>query len=121
MNHDARTTSVVILGRDYKIRTTESEDFVHEVATYVDGMMNRISSKMTAGTTSQIAVLAALNIAEELFRERRNGHEPPSLNVEDEGSAVDVNNRVIALIHRLDEMVEGTGAPSEVAARSVPA
>jgi hypothetical protein len=84
-------------------------------------MMNRISSKMSAGTTSQIAVLAALNIAEELFRERRNGHGPPSSKTEDEGSVVDVNDRVIALIHRLDEMVEGSRVSGEIAARSVPA
>jgi cell division protein ZapA len=119
MNHDARTTSVVILGRDYKIRTTESEEFVHEVAAYVDGMMNRISSKMSSGTTSQIAVLAALNIAEELFRERRNGHAPASASTEENG--VDVNDRVIALLHRLDELVESPGASREIAARSVSA
>ncbi len=122
MNHDTRTTSVVILGRDYKIRTTESEEFVREVAAFVDGMMNRISSKMSTGTTSQIAVLAALNIAEELFRERRNGHAPAMpVALEADGAGVDVNDRVIALIQRLDEIAEGPETTREIAARSASA
>lgn len=101
MESEVRTTSVVILGRDYKIRTTESEEFVRDVATFVDAMMSRISSKMSSGTTSQIAVLAALNIAEELFRERRNGHASPA--AEENGESVD--DRLKALLLRLEDVL----------------
>jgi cell division protein ZapA len=73
MSSEARTVSVHILGREYRIRSTEDGDFVREVARYVDELMRQISEKMTSGTTTQIAVLAALNVAEELFRGRRDG------------------------------------------------
>jgi cell division protein ZapA len=100
MSSDFRTTSVMILGREYKIRTNENEEFVHAVAGFVDDMMSRISSKMTSGTTSQVAVLAALNIAEELFRERRLVHvTPPS-------AADEVNERLRSLSLRLEEVLE---------------
>jgi cell division protein ZapA len=116
MSSLVRTTSVLILGREYKVRTTEDEDFVHEVAEYVDTLMNRISTKMASGTASQIAVLAALNIAEELFRAKRNGF--PSAPAEDE-----VEGRLRALSSRLSEMLDGAesaktrtkGAPARTA------
>ncbi len=108
MSSEVRTTSVVILGRDYKIRTNESEEFVREVAAFVDAMMNRISSKMSAGTTSQIAVLAALNIAEELFRERRNGGAGPGSHNGDAGA---VDERLRAMLHRLEEVLDAPPRP----------
>lgn len=104
MSSEVRTTSVVILGRDYKIRTTESEEFVRDVARFVDEMMNRISSKMSSGTTSQIAVLAALNIAEELFRERRNGHAAASVDGSSSGDEAD--ERMRAVLHRVEELLD---------------
>ena len=98
MTSDFRTTSVMILGREYKIRTNESEEFVHSVAVFVDDMMSRISSKMLSGTTSQVAVLAALNIAEELFRERRVAHVSPA------GANDEVTERLRSMSLRLDEV-----------------
>ena len=100
MNSDVRTTSVMILGREYKIRTNESEEFVHSVALFVDDMMSRISSKMLSGTTSQVAVLAALNIAEELFRERRVAHVPSPMPNDE------VSERLRSMSLRLDEVLE---------------
>jgi cell division protein ZapA len=97
MSEKAQTTTVRILGHEYRIRSAESSEFVREVALYVDELMHQISSKLTSGTPSQIAVLAALNIAEELFRERRNGgpNEP-----------TEVSERMRAVIARLGEAVE---------------
>lgn len=100
MAPEVRTTSVHILGQEYKIRSSESGDFVRDVALYVDQLMHQISSKMTTGTTSQIAVVAALNLAEELFRERRN----PGGNGE---SPQEADSRIQALVTRVEEMIEG--------------
>jgi len=107
MSSDVRTTSVMILGREYKIRTNENEEFVHAVAAFVDDMMNRISTKMTSGTTSQVAVLAALNIAEELFRERRMTH------ASSPGAPDQLNERLRSLSLRLDEMLESASNSRE--------
>lgn len=108
MSSEARTTSVHILGHEYRIRSTEDGKFVREVALYVDEMMHQISSKMTTGTTSQIAVLAALNIAEELFRERRNGG--------NRADAREIEERIRGVLGRLGEIVETVS--SETAASS---
>ena len=106
-----RTTTVQILGHEYRIRSEESAEFVNEVAVHVDSVMRGISSRMSAGTTSQVAVLAALNIAEELFRERRdsgNGHD-----------ASETEERLRAMIERLSEITgSGVRRGQRVAARA---
>jgi cell division protein ZapA len=98
MSSEARTISVQILGQEYKIRSTEDPAFVREVALYVDEAMHRISSRMTAVTPTQLAVLAALNIAEELFRERRNG------------DGAEADERLRGVLRRLEEIVAATPA-----------
>jgi cell division protein ZapA len=105
MGSEPRTVSVHILGNEYKIRSTEEGDFVRDVALYVDELMHRISSRMTTGTQTQVAVLAALNIAEELFRERRDGHAA--------GDADEVNSRLEALVGRVEEIIRDAGKPAD--------
>lgn len=109
MTEKVQTTVVHIFGHEYKIRSTEEPKFVHEVALYVDELMNRISGRMTSGTSAQIAVLAALNVAEELFRERRNG-----------GKVLpgEAEERMRAVLGRLDEIVESHGENERRTARS---
>lgn len=102
MAADPRTTTVQILGQEYRIRTDESPEFVQSVALHVDETLRSIAARMTTGTAAQIAVLGALNIAEELFRERRNGgNGAPSREIE---------SRMKAMLHRLEEVV-GEDAP----------
>lgn len=93
---EARTMTVHILGQEYRIRSTESGEFVREVALYVDELMSRISSRMTSGTNAQVAVLAALNIAEELHRERRAPSQP----------GPEVEARLQGLSNRVEEIIQ---------------
>jgi cell division protein ZapA len=97
---ESRATTVQILGHEYRIRSEETAEFVREVAEYVDGVMKSISSQMSSGTTSQVAVLAALNIAEELFRERRDGRNG--------GDGSEVDERMRALMTRLHRCADSS-------------
>lgn len=111
MAAESRTMTVHILGHEYKIRSTESGEFVREVALYVDELMHQISSKMSTGTPTQVAVLAALNIAEELFRLRRGGTATAE-------ESAEVDERLSALVSRVDEIIRGVredDAPLETA------
>ena len=107
---ETRTMTVHILGHEYRIRSNESGEFVREVALYVDDLMHRISSRMASGTTAQVAVLAALNIAEELFRERQNGSGP--------GSAEEIDERLKALVSRVEEILDAPDTAAAVATGS---
>jgi len=106
MSPDVRTISVHILGHEYKVRSTEDGEFVREVALYVDELMHQISSKMATATPSQIAVLASLNIAEELFRERRG---------DGRRDTDEVETRLRTVLARLDEIEEEPASSPETA------
>jgi cell division protein ZapA len=69
MTPDRKSIRVKIFGTDYSLRG-ESEDFTRRVATYVDEMITTIHDKIPEQPTLTVAVLSALNITEDLFKER---------------------------------------------------
>jgi cell division protein ZapA len=68
MSDSERVISVDIQGQRYPIRSALDPDYVTRLAAYVDDKMRAASDLTPTGDTLRLAVLAALNIAEELFR-----------------------------------------------------
>jgi cell division protein ZapA len=66
--HASRVVTVEIHGQQYPIRSGLDPQYVAELAAYVDEKMRLASRETTAGDTLKLAVLAALNIADEYFR-----------------------------------------------------
>jgi len=62
---------VIIYGQEYPIRARGDEDHIRQVAKFVDERMAMIEEQTTAMTPARLAILAALNIADELFTLRR--------------------------------------------------
>ena len=74
MTHDeGRLVTVEINGLRYPIRSQLDAAYVAELATYVEQKMQLAARESPAGDTLKIAVLAALNIADECFRARDEG------------------------------------------------
>lgn len=65
----ARTVKVTLLGRDFRLQTEDDEAFVQSVAALVDERLNTLRSRLNL-PTEHLALLAALNLAEDLQRER---------------------------------------------------
>src|SRR5438552_12988477 len=65
---DGQVVSVEIRGRRYPIRSTLDTHYVQGLASYVDEKMQAAADSTPSGDTTRLAVLAALNIADELFR-----------------------------------------------------
>lgn len=72
MGQESNTVSVSIFGSEYKIKGADPE-YIQSVAAYVDGKMRELESRLATGTPTKIAILASLNIADELFRVRTEG------------------------------------------------
>ena len=72
-NDDGRLVSVEINGLRYPIRSTLDAAYVADLAAYVEQKMQLAARESPAGDTLKIAVLAALNIADECFRAREEG------------------------------------------------
>jgi cell division protein ZapA (FtsZ GTPase activity inhibitor) len=64
-----KSIKVKIFGTDYPLRG-ENEDFTKKVAAHVDTMLNRIHDKIPEQPPLTVAVLTALNITEELLKDR---------------------------------------------------
>jgi cell division protein ZapA len=60
--------SVEIRGQRYPIRSNLDANYVNGLATYVDEKMRAAAESTPSGDSLRLAVLAALNIADELFR-----------------------------------------------------
>lgn len=62
--------TVRIFGESYPLRTAEPAARLEELARFVDARMREVAATGKVIVTSKVAVLAALHIAEELFRLR---------------------------------------------------
>jgi cell division protein ZapA len=78
MSDPGRVIPVEIHGQRYPIRSGLDPEYVARLATYVDEKIRAAADSTPTGDSLRLAVLAALNIADELFRLRelsiaRNG------------------------------------------------
>ena len=58
---------VRIYGQDYTIAGDRDEDTIREIAAYVDGKMKEIGRNFSQTAQGSLAVLAAVNVADEYF------------------------------------------------------
>ena len=63
-----QVVSVEIRGQRYSIRSALDERYVSELAGFVDEKIRAAADAAGGGDSLRLAVLAALNIADELFR-----------------------------------------------------
>jgi cell division protein ZapA len=68
MSEPTRIVPILVQGQQYPIRTALEADYVVRLAAFVDDKMRAASESTPSGDSLRLAVLAALNIADELFR-----------------------------------------------------
>jgi cell division protein ZapA len=61
---------VTIFGHSYTVKGEDDRAYVLEVAAYVDRKMREITGRLPVAPLAKVAILASLNIADELFKER---------------------------------------------------
>ena len=66
-----RSVTVEIAGARYALKTEEDDRWVKQVAAFVDSKMRDVQKHTRTVDTQAVAVLTALQIAEDLFNERR--------------------------------------------------
>jgi cell division protein ZapA len=87
---------VEIAGRTYTLKGNRDPREVKRLASFVDERMAEISTRTQTADTTRVAILAALNIADELFRAQRG-----------RPAAGDAPARDRELIKLLDEALSG--------------
>ena len=61
---------VTIFGMEYTLKSEENPQFIVELANYLNEQMTEISERSSTNSALKIAILAALNITDDLFKER---------------------------------------------------
>ncbi len=74
---------VKIYGTEYPIKGDSELEYIKQVAEYVDQKMREVNKIAPEISTLKVAILAALNIADELFKERINSEKLETTDFED--------------------------------------
>jgi cell division protein ZapA len=90
------TTQVEIFGEAYSVRGSDENGYLQELAALVDRKMREVAERVK-GDTARIAILAALNLADELFQIQNR----------QEGERVEIREKVAALTEELTHALEG--------------
>ena len=68
---ERESVTVTIFGKEYTLKGNSDSEYVQEVAAFVDERMNEVARNSSMASTAKVAILAAVNIADELFREQQ--------------------------------------------------
>jgi cell division protein ZapA len=98
---ESHRVDVEILGQRYAIRSQAPPEHVHRLVAFLEGRVGEIRGGRPAQDAQKLLALAALDIADELFRLRTE-------RAQNEGDATE---RVGALVRLLDAMVEPDSVP----------
>jgi len=72
MEEKKQAVKVNIFGEDYPIKGDSDALHIQSVAKYVDQKMKEVAEKISNKLPLKVAVLAAMNITDELFKERED-------------------------------------------------
>jgi cell division protein ZapA len=86
-------TQVEIYGAVYNVRGTDDEGHLQSLADLVDRKMREIAQHVKTGDTTRIAILAALNLADELFQTQSR----------QDGERVEIQEKVEKLTEELSQ------------------
>ncbi|MGQ0736100.1 MAG: cell division protein ZapA [Acidobacteriota bacterium] len=100
--NDARLVQIEIHGQRYPIRTTLPTEYVQQLAAFVDHKLDLAAAASPSSDTLGLAVLAALNIADELFRARDEGAETNTVLAARTTALEQIVDRALALAEQAD-------------------
>ncbi len=72
---ESKSIRVSIFGRDYNVKGSSDDDYIKTLAAHVDSVMRDVADRTGALSSGRVAILAALNIADEMYKERQQFRE----------------------------------------------
>jgi cell division protein ZapA len=93
-----RVVHVDIHGQRYAIRSELDPQLVSELATFVDAKMQQTARELATADPLRVAVMAALNLADELYRARTDSA----------GAEARFLARAVEIERMVDDVLDGT-------------
>jgi cell division protein ZapA len=100
MDNNPQSHKVVIYNQTYTLRSEHDQDYIQQLADHVNQRMSEIASATMTVDSLRVAILAAIQIADELYQARRELQE-----TEDE-----VAERSTKYAELLDQFLRSTAA-----------
>jgi cell division protein ZapA len=91
-----KLVEVNIFGHEYTVKTDADSEYIQKIASYVDEKMGEIVRNTKTVSTLNVAILAALNIADDFFKEVQKREE----------LVADVEHRSAALVKTIESQLE---------------
>ncbi len=94
MSEESNQVKISIFGQEYSVKAPADEAYIKKIAEYLDEKMREVQSGFaTTQSSTRIAILAGMNIADELFSARQS--------VESDSS--EVEEKISSLIELIDD------------------
>lgn len=94
-----RSVAVTIQGKEFRIRSDEDPEALHEIARYVDATMARVRARTGTIDSLDVAMLTALNLAREVVESRGAV-----------GRSAEDEERLLALLERAESALAAPSA-----------
>ncbi|MAD52282.1 MAG: cell division protein ZapA [Candidatus Marinimicrobia bacterium] len=96
MDNNDSLARVSIFGHEYTVKAPADSTYIKNIAEYVDTKMREVQEGMPdVQSTERIAILAAMNISDELFTHNKNN----------ENFSSEMENKIQSLIEIIDENI----------------
>lgn len=99
MDDKFNVLKVNIYGNDYPIKGNTDVEYIRKVAKYVDSKMREVNKNVSSDSSLKVAILTALNITDELFRER---------SLKKESDTKEFSNKIRNMTKLLDEKLKSS-------------
>tara|TARA_A100001011_G_C13845698_1_gene648821 strand:+ start:78 stop:368 length:291 start_codon:yes stop_codon:yes gene_type:complete len=94
MTDENNTVQISIFGQEYSVKAPADPTYIKKIAEYLDEKMREVQSGFnTTQSSTRIAILAGMNIVDELFAAKKNG----------DVVSGEVEEKVTSLIELIDE------------------
>jgi cell division protein ZapA len=96
MSKESNQVSISIFGQEYSVKAPADPEYIIKIGEFLDGKMREVQSGFsTTQSSTRIAILAAMNITDELFNARQSG----------ESENTEVEQKISSLIELIDESI----------------
>ena len=94
MAEESNQVQISIFGQEYSVKAPADPDYIKKIAEYLDDKMREVQSGFsTTQSSTRIAILAGMNITDELFTARQI----------DESDSTEVEEKISSLIELIDD------------------
>ena len=94
MSDENNTVQISIFGQEYSVKAPADPTYIKKIAEYLDEKMREVQSGFnTTQSSTRIAILAGMNIVDELFAAKKDG----------DVVSGEVEEKVTSLIELIDE------------------